>query len=208
MYLNEKNLNYAFENEVKLTQDKTEITLTKKDLTAVHFPTGKIVANDPCICFENDPYTVTVKPGTYPISISVASFNTDNRVALAMVCFSEKKPVKWELALTEHDDLSKLDKSDSFFGYGVDSGTGGFMDLQTAKLIDEKGLNLYDEFEEQFNSTYIHTYSYAFGSISGNKTPDFAAFSSGFGDGSYPSYFGFDENGAPCCLVTDFFVLE
>ena len=37
---------------------------------------------------------------------------------------------------------------------------------------------------------------------------DFAAFSSGYGDGAYPSYFGFDEDGKPCVLVTDFLVLE
>ncbi len=29
-------------------------------------------------------------------------------------------------------------------------------------------------------------------------------FSSGFGDGSYPSYWGYDEKDEICCLVTDF----
>lgn len=34
------------------------------------------------------------------------------------------------------------------------------------------------------------------------------AFSSGLGDGVYPSYFGYDENNEICCLVTDFGLYE
>ena len=31
-----------------------------------------------------------------------------------------------------------------------------------------------------------------------------AAFSCGFGDGAYPAFWGFDADGAPCCLIVDF----
>jgi hypothetical protein len=33
------------------------------------------------------------------------------------------------------------------------------------------------------------------------------AFSSGYGDGAYPSFWGIDESGELCCLVTDFGIL-
>ncbi len=33
-------------------------------------------------------------------------------------------------------------------------------------------------------------------------------FSSGFGDGAYPSWFGLDAGGAPIVLLTDFAILE
>ena len=33
-------------------------------------------------------------------------------------------------------------------------------------------------------------------------------FSSGFGDGAYPSWFGLDANGDPLVLLTDFGILE
>lgn len=35
-----------------------------------------------------------------------------------------------------------------------------------------------------------------------------AMFSSGWGDESYPSFWGYDENGEVACLVTDFLVTE
>jgi hypothetical protein len=33
-------------------------------------------------------------------------------------------------------------------------------------------------------------------------------FSSGWGDGSYPSYFGLDAEGTPLVLMTDFQILD
>lgn len=33
-------------------------------------------------------------------------------------------------------------------------------------------------------------------------------FSSGDGDGAYPSYWGFDDAGQLCCLMTDFRILD
>ena len=207
MYINEKFLNYAYENEVTHTQHDYEIILKKQDLGMLYLPTGKIVANDLCVFFETDEFTVSVSPGTYPVSMSVAHIDTDKRVALAMIKFTDKNPVKWEMALVKEQNPRELD-GDSFYGYGVDSGTGGFMDKAIADKISEKDLNVYDEFEDQFDKTYVHTYSYAIGTITGGEQNEIAAFSSGYGDGSYPSYFGFDEDGKPCALVTDFLVLE
>jgi hypothetical protein len=33
-------------------------------------------------------------------------------------------------------------------------------------------------------------------------------FTSGWGDGEYASYWGFDANGSPVCLITDFGIFE
>ncbi|PRS67378.1 hypothetical protein C6347_14900 [Bacillus sp. NMTD17] len=33
-------------------------------------------------------------------------------------------------------------------------------------------------------------------------------FTTGFGDGMYPSFWGLDENGEPACLVTDFLIMD
>lgn len=37
-----------------------------------------------------------------------------------------------------------------------------------------------------------------------DREENIICFRSGFGDGSYPSFFGFDANGQVCQLVTDF----
>lgn len=124
-----------------------------------------------------------------------------------MIKFSDRKPVKWEMALVGEEKLAELEEDD-FYGYGVDSGTGGFMDKSLADKVLELDLDIYDEFEKQFDETYVYTYSYAIGNLLGGEQNEVVAFSSGYGDGSYPSYFGFDEAGEPCVLVTDFLVLE
>jgi hypothetical protein len=206
MEINEMFLNYAFENEVKVPREEIDIILKKQDLGLLYLPTGKIVANDPCAFFETDEFTVTVEPDSYLVSISVAHIYTDKRVAFAMIKFSDNKPVKWEMALTVGQKTDETGDDD--IGYGVDSATGGFMDKATADKIAELELEVYDKFEKQFDDTYVHTYSYAIGSITDSGQNEVVAFSSGYGDGGYPSYFGFDEAGKPCALVTDFLVLD
>ena len=77
--------------------------------------------------------------------------------------------------------------------------------------FDENGNDPYSDvfkdIEEQMEKTYTHTYSYALSNMTGGAHNDFVAFSSGYGDGGYQSYFGFDETDKPCILVTDFCVL-
>jgi len=214
MYKNEEILNYADKEEVTLTTEDGEITLTKMELGNLYLATGQIVANDPYICFETTPFIITEKPGYYPVSISITHYkhtgSEDKRVALALLKLSDKKPVRWEMALTSENTAEELEKlgKDEFFGYGVDSGTGGFMDKTVAeKLAAGAGANVYDKIAKEFNASYVPTYSYLLCSAIGGEHKDFACFSSGWGDGCYPSYFGFDEEGNPCALVTDFCIL-
>lgn len=208
MYINEKVLNYVFEDEIKVKLEGINIILKKQDLGMLHLQTGKIVANDPLVLFEVDEFTIAVEPNDYPVSIHVANIETDKRVALAMIKFSDNRPVRWEMALVADQKINELDE-DSFYGYGVDSGTGGFMDKTVANKLEQLEVDIYEELEEQFDKTYVHTYNYAIGSVTDDtQNNEVVAFSSGFGDGCYPSYFGFDETGKPCVLVTDFLILE
>jgi Protein of unknown function (DUF4241) len=68
-----------------------------------------------------------IKPGSYSIILSVADFQLKmgTRIACAMVRISEKATVKWELAAI-NDPSTEGDGE--IFSYGVDSGTGCFMD--------------------------------------------------------------------------------
>ncbi|MCL1895803.1 MAG: DUF4241 domain-containing protein [Clostridiales bacterium] len=216
MYINEENLNSAYEDEATLMSEGLEITLTKLSLGDLYLSTGLIVANDPFVCFETEPFTISVEPGHYPVTISVAHYpiretvGEDRRVALAMLRFSDQKPVRWEMAVTSEKQAAGLSElgEDDFFGYGVDSGTGGFMDKAVAdKIAKDTDTDFYEKFEEELEATYVHTYNYLLCSAYGGEHKDFACFSSGWGDGSYPSYFGFDDEGRPCSLVTDFCIL-
>ena len=185
-------------------------SLRSQPLGELYLPTGKIVANDPCCLFEGTPFTRTVPPGSYPVNLWVWEGGGDKRVAFAGLRFREGAPVRFEMALLAGQDTAELSE-DGFYGYGVDSGTGGFMDEQTFLRLTE-GLEeweggIFSALDDALEKSYVDTYSAA-----NVRLPDseynVAAFSSGWGDGGYPSYWGFDAEGQLCCLMTDFCILD
>jgi len=96
------------------------------------------------------------------------------------------------MALIAGQDVSTL-QSGYIFGYGVDSGTGCFADPQAVDLINEASdpdMKFFHEVDAEMDKVYRHTRSWVH-----IETPKGSAalFSSGFGDGMYPSYFGLDE---------------
>lgn len=215
MYIKQEVLEYAFMQPESLRlSDK--FTLKREFLGEINLPSGQIVGNDPLALFEILPFTHRAKPGKYPVTLFVLNIhsNGDNRVALAKVSFSENPAVRWEMAATEGQNTKALG-NDEFYGYSVDSGIGGFMSSETAQTMDRLDTEDPKEYErimlrevmEQLEDSYVHTYStlnYTFGDSGLNA----AMFSSGFGDGVYPSYFGFGADDEICCLVTDFGLLS
>ena len=207
MSVNEKTkqvLNYVLaEDEIEITTEDEEIKLSKKDIGLLSLPTGKIVACDPIVCGQLTEFRRTVHPGSYPVSVYIARIDGfDTRVALASLRFSDKKPVKWEMALKEGQNIEELEDG-YIFGYAVDAGTGGFMDKAAADKIDETDIDMFDMLDDTlFNDDHK---PYGIVSVTGEN--DVAAFLSGYGDGYYASYFGIDEDGNLCILVTDFDIL-
>jgi hypothetical protein len=57
-------------------------------------------------------------------------------------------------------------------------------------------------------TTYRGTRSWFDCRPSSERDENIICFSSGWGDGSYPSFFGFSAEGRLCALVTDFFILS
>ncbi len=56
---------------------------------------------------------------------------------------------------------------------------------------------LYKEMDKHYHKNWRYT-MYNFGQH------NLAAFTTGFGDGRYATYIGFDANGKPCRLLSDF----
>jgi len=103
-------------------------------------------------------------------------------------------------------DVTKL-KSEEIFGYGVDSGTGCFIDSHGAALLNArmKGDDAYYEvITDELDKTQVNTWAWANMELSNSPSANLVAFSSGYGDGMYASYFGFGEGKVPICVVTDF----
>jgi len=183
-----------------------EITLTHRYIGDLLLPTGRLVACDPFVFPEMEPFSFSLPRGTFPIILSIAHIVTDQRVAFAIIRFRQSSPVAWDMMTVGEQDTSTL-KEDEFFGYPVDAGTGCFMDRSAGRLLNER-MREQDTFYEtmiaEMNKTYRHTWSWLdmmFGDA------NLIAFSSGYGDGMYASYAGFDADGEVSVVVTDFSVI-
>ena len=203
----------------------SEVVLRHRAIGDLLLPSGQLVACDPFVTPEALPFNLGLPRGAFPVVLSVAEISTDQRVAFATVCFSQASPVKWEMMATGSDDPSQLQPGE-MFGYGVDSGTGCFMDPLAGKALAQKmqaphrslwqtvkGLvrrrkkekEFYEILMAEMDKTYRHTWSWlnmSFGDA------NLVAFSSGDGDGLYATYAGFDSRGEVAVVVTDFMVLE
>ena len=102
-------------------------------------------------------------------------------------------------------------KPGEFFGYGVDSGTGCFASTEAVEVLLQGD---FDEYGDKVHKGMFPSDDVADWKSSVDVTVDPATgtnvigFSSGFGDGAYPSWFGLDANGEPLVLLTDFGILD
>lgn len=167
---------------------------------------GRLVGCDPFVCPEAAPFSVQLPNGRLPLVLSLAETGTDQRVAFAVLRISDSTPVRWEM-LTTRDRLPSNLKDDEIVGYGVDSGTGCFADCTAAALFSSKmrnDANYFDILDDEMQKTYRHTWSWLNVELG---QANLIAFSSGYGDGVYATYAGFDLEGRLSCVVTDFDVL-
>jgi hypothetical protein len=175
-------------------------------------PTGRIVVCDPLTIGKPDPLKKKAPTGKFPVRLFIIHYEGgDQRIAAASLDFASKPSDRWEMAVWRGQDLATL-KPGHIFGYGVDSGTGCFMDEAAARRLMRRMDKVEDYFEEilaQMEPSYVHTRSWALldlGSRQG-KPLNAAVFSSGCGDGFYASYWGWSGKRL-ARLVTDFDLLR
>jgi hypothetical protein len=177
-------------------------------------PSGRIIATDPCYLRTLDgtpPFVQTVRPGRYPVWLAMTRLADGppwgERVACAVLQLTEAPAVRWELALRPGEHATEL-SAGQFYGHGVDSGNACFVDAAAVEALDD------DAREQLYRAGVVATNQrngwrrgFANVPVSGDPPANLVAFSSGYGDGFYPSWWGFDETGDACALATDFIVL-
>jgi len=177
-------------------------------------PSGRVVACDPPnLWWDEDrvPFSRTAPPGKYPVILCLMATGeegaVDQRVACAMVRFTAAKPAAWDLAVWPGQDASTLPVG-KFFGYGVDAGMGCFIDKDALQALSK------EDVEEFFHQRLLGEMEkggeyrdWANIVIDQQTGGNLVAFSSGYGDGAYASYWGVGAAGGLCCLVTDFAIL-
>ena len=215
-------VNYAKCFDMKEIQGKEIFIL---DMGEIEFPTGDILVRDPLVWLNRDEkaYLTSVPRGKYRIETLVVKLEEDHyRYALSRVRFTENVPKIYYEALKGDENLDDVD-GDSIFGFNVDAGLATIVDVATRNAYcdfkdkwyaENPDKNIYDDFfTEVFanNAEENPNYQRKGGDWINFKLPNselsIPMIQSGFGDGRYPVYFGYDENGELCDLVVEYIYL-
>lgn len=172
------------------TDDGEFVTTRIADAGALVLPTGRIVVSDPILDPFSKPFSVAVAPGTYPVLLSLIK----DDVALVMVNFAEGSPVRWQRTKPE--------------SFGVDSASGCLMDHKVCRFLRRKAEDdKYDRYSRRFQDALEENEglwgSYCIDRASGANVVVFRTWG---GDGTFPSFFGYNASGELVCLVTDMFL--
>jgi hypothetical protein len=176
-------------------------------------PSGQICAADPFIALSDaKPFTQPVPAGDFPVRLAVGEFPSGgSRVTFARVDFKTAPIARWSMAVLDGQDVTTL-KRGHIFGYGVDAGTGSFFDPVAGKAAaellkaDEDAWEAWQTEGEANGPKMIGPYSFLLNLKLGDANA--IMFHSGWGDGFYASWFGYDAKGNVAALVTDFATIE
>ncbi len=203
--------------ETSIAKEIESVTIKVDSCGNLQLPSGVLVARDPSSnpsegTGEN-PLTARLNPGSYPVFVSIAELSAgDGRVVCAMLRISGGDPVRWEQALEEGQDLRTL-KPGLMFGYGVDAGIGCFADVEAAGILasEEQAKAHWMELPKSYKAICMGLGNHGKHvniEVDAEKKLNVIAFSSGWGDGCYESFWGYDAAGERCCLVTDFALFD
>lgn len=199
------------------------------DIGPCSLPGGRILVRDPFVYLpqrEEKPYFLSVPAGEYRTEVCVVKPEGEDdcaRYAAVRLRFSAARPVRFYEALVGEEDLTELD-GEAFFGFNVDSGLGCICDEPVHQAFCDwwekwaqehpREEHYNDYFSALFEESYQEhpEYQRASGDWINWQIPGtdyhLPIFQSGFGDGAYPAYWGFDEEGRVCQLVILFIDIE
>jgi len=208
----------AFSGESFTHPRLKECQIERRQIGELVLTSGQIVACDPAfIEFEVNPFSHTVNPGRYPITVCIVRYadsrkQPDQRIACATLHLMPSTPSTWELA-TFRGQPGKPVSIKTTAEYSVDSAIGCFMDADAARQLadstNEDANSTFNEtLAEAMDANYVHTRSWGDITVASTTGLNVIAFSSGWGDGAYTSYWGLDTAGQAMCILTDFQVLS
>lgn len=183
------------------------------DAGRITITTGKIVACDPVITNDMQAFSTDFTKGEFPVLVHKE--RESNCIAYVEIQFSEAEIKEWKLATTDDQNISDL-KGEEIFGYPVESGMGCFMDLETQECLNHLEKTLFHRKGDDFMGIYEEFFHQHFFDDNGaidqfalmkpteEKEGTIFAFETGYGEGFYASYIGFDKDQKPAKLITEF----
>ncbi len=189
----------AFASGTEVNQSDIHYLFITDKIGKLKVESGKIIACDPIVTRDAEPFTQIFPEGEFPVDLAIAHTRNDERVAFSRILFSVTPVFKWEFALQRGQQQIPLADT-SIYCYGVDAGTGIFIDsvaniaLKKKDEKDFKYIFLTKAEENGYRRGYMHSF----------EEHNLATFSTGYGDGCYATYIGTDSAGNVCQLLTDF----
>jgi hypothetical protein len=180
----------------------SQITLYGVNIGKLKVSSGRLIACDPMHMDEyGKPFTQLFPTGEFPVQLAIANAGDVETIAFSRINFSDEPVARWEFALLEGQTQLPIGK-EKMHGYSVDASVGAFIDEAAKNALDLSSVDnmdgaLYKELDKHYRPNWRYA-MYDFGEH------NMAAFTSGYGDGYYATYIGFDAQGNPCRLLTDF----
>lgn len=190
----------------------------------VKFFTDEILVRDPLVWLkrEEQPYFTKVPTGEFELETLVAEMEEGHyRYVATRVRLNDKDCVTYYQALEGDEDLEEVD-GENIFGFMVDAGLATVVDTKTrdayCDFVDQwyrenPDGNIYDDFfAEEFRKCALERPEFQ------REEGDWINFTipgteyavpmiqSGFGDGYYPVYFGYDKDGVLSEVVMEYIV--
>lgn len=176
-------------------------------------PSGSLVVFDPCAAADSpvQPYLVTAPVGNYPLELCIAFPQGEEPVcAAARLRFNYERPVRFEQALTGLEDESQLTTGN--FGFVSESALGCLCDQTTLRKLHDyldgrvsarSPQNLLEQLFLPMMQQQDRPGGWADWTLpeSQRRLP---VFTTGWGAGEYPVYWGQDAEGRVCQLVSWF----
>ena len=182
--------------------------------------TNKVMVCDPFLLPDKSfsPFIEDIPPGTYEVVVCAVELPWDcARYAAVRLRFTGGTAVRYEQALTGEEDLDQLTAN---LGFPVQNGVAAIFSEETAfaasqffskwksenpdkSIKEDYFASLFKQNASESPACQREKGDWLMWNIPGDQGV-VPIFQSGFGNCTYPVYFGYDEEGNACCMVVLF----
>jgi hypothetical protein len=152
----------------------------------------RLVIGDPVILHDLAPLALPIPNGDHPIDLVqvVNPKHIGHRMnALIRLRLNDDPPVNWKYASTDSVLMDTTNvRSDDLHGFSVDAGSALLFDARQQKRLLELDID-----RLWTDSAHVNTGVFSYSTN---------------GDGLFPAYWGFNEQGEPCQLIIDLMVVR
>lgn len=222
----ESNVKYISQTQLDVDVIKRQFVKTQSryylTVGSITCPTGHLIVADPLcylaagkMCPE---LAISIQPGTYPVEVAICRNDiTGIRMCTARLKIKESEVTHYERALPTLETAVAHSQEGVMSGFPVDAGMISICDVETAKAYDHflnewysknPDKNHYDDYFDAFfleSAKALPAYQREGGDFIEWTIPQtthrMVMIASGFGDGFYQSYWGYDKDHEICELV-------